>query len=133
MFLNQLIQFEAKWGTGIQVVRQISPNTADPDTFIAGATPSAENIILNTIRFIETTKGDTKELLDQFGLQQGQVYNLHFRTSDGIRLNDIVYFNTYLEKTRTAYDSTQPISKIRVLALNVGDEDHQMFTGVTFN
>ena len=133
MFLNQLIQFESKWGTGVKVVRQSTPNSGDPETFIAGATPNSETLVLQDIRFIETTQGNTKELLDQFGMQQGQVYDLHFRTSDGIRINDIVIFNTYLEKTRTAFDSTQPITKVRIKAINVGDSDHQMFVGVTSN
>jgi hypothetical protein len=132
-FLNQLIQFENKWGTGLKVTRQATPNTGDPNTFVAGATPVTETVVFTGIRFIETTQGSTKELLDQWGLQQGEVYDLHFRVADGIELNDIVSFNTYKEKTRTVFDSNLPVTKLRIKDLSVGDEDHHLFKAVTFN
>ena len=127
-FLEFLRHFEENAGTGIRVIRNsIDYGTGDNYDPI-GVEVKTE--VLNAVRFIEPNdshRSHGNEPIDKWGEQEKDVYKVFLRRNDNAEIDDIVEFNPNLEKHCLPFDSSQKITRLKILKREAGFSDHDLF------
>jgi hypothetical protein len=120
-------------GTGIKVTKQVKTKVKAAGSRVAGGVNPTETQTLLGIRFLESTGLTTKELLDVYGKQVAQEFEVHVFRDDDVGVGYTIYFNTDNQMLGTEYNPNLDFTQLEVKKRDYGYKDHKVLTCVSYN